>query len=225
VSSVVVDLLSLLHDAARGAFPPGDFSTTHFPSPSSPADAVLAFFGHHVIASDVSPEFVTQWTDRDPFALSDVRFLSALASELTTTPGILDAVFAAIGEGLAPGAVGLTETADRSHPRVLRALAYRDPSTIRVFRDDSGHGMLMIGSGLAGRIEAAYEVEPEGRRQGLGRKLIVAARQLGPANEPVFLQISPGNVWSMKTLKADPVWNPIGAEMLFLRESNSDQVS
>jgi GNAT superfamily N-acetyltransferase len=218
------ELLTLLHNAARGTFPPGDFTTTHLPSPASPTDAVLAFFGHHVIASDVPSAFVREWTDRDPFALSDVRFLAALANELNTTPGIYDAVYAALGEGATVADVGLRETNDRTHPRVVRALNYRDPSTLRVFVDASEQGLLLMGRGLAGRMEAAFEVDPPARGKGLGRLLIAAARQLGPLSEPVFLQVSPGTVWSMKAVASDPAWKPVGAEILYLRSNTSTRV-
>ncbi len=217
-------LLTILYNAANGTFPPGDFTTTHLPSPGSPADGVFAFFGHHVIASNVDESFVREWTDRDPFALSDVRFLAAFAEKLGTTPGIYDAVFAAEGEGRASADAGLIETHDHSHPRVVRAHSYRDPATIRVFVDPTGNGVLVMGRGLAGRMEAAYEVEPEARGRGIGRALIAGARLLAPLGEPVFLQISPGNVWSMKALGNDPAWKPVGAEILFLRTSVSPNV-
>jgi GNAT superfamily N-acetyltransferase len=217
-------LLELLHKAAHGQFPPGDFATTHLPSPRSPADAVLAFFGHHVLASDVSSHWVQTWTDRDPFALSDVRFLAALAERLRTTPGIYDAVFAAIGEGATPDDVGLVETDDRSHPRVLRALSYRDPATLRVFTDPSGASVLLIGRGLAGRLETAFEVDADARGRGLGRMLVGAARALAPADEPIFAQVSPGTVWSMRAMVSDTRWKPIGSEILFLRNSVVDRV-
>lgn len=217
-------LLTLLHDAANGRFPLGDFSTTHLPSPASPADAVLAFFGHHVIASDVEREFVTKWTDIDPFALSDVRFLSAFANRLDTSPGIYDAVFATLGEGGSPERYGLSETSIRTHPRVVRAHAYRDPATIRVFVDGSSMGTLVMGRGLAGRMEAAYEVDEAGRGKGLGRRLIAAARGLAPQDEPVFMQISPGNVWSMKALASAVGWTSVGSEVLFHRSSTGGTV-
>jgi GNAT superfamily N-acetyltransferase len=217
-------LLTLLHNAASGTFPPGDFKTTHLPSPESPADGVFAFFGHHVIASDVDESFVREWTDRDPFALSDVRFLAAFADKLETTPGIYDAVYAAHGEGKTATDAGLIETDDHSHPRVVRAHSYRDPATIRVFKDPTESGVLVMGRGLAGRMEAAYEVEPEARGKGIGRILIAGARLLAPQSEPVFLQISPGNVWSMKSLGNDTAWKPVGAEILFLRTSVSPNV-
>jgi GNAT superfamily N-acetyltransferase len=218
---MATDLLTMLHNAARGEFPPGDFATTHLSSPSSPADAVLAFFGHHVIASDVPRQFVGNWVDRDPFALSDVRFLAALAEELRTNPGIVDAVFAALGLGMSAAELGLEETNDRSHPRVQRAMSYRDPVTLRVFTNPSRSGVLVLGRGLAGRLEGSYEVDDAARGTGLGRTLLRAARQLAPLDEPTFLQISPGNVWSMRALAHDPAWKPIGSEVLFLRNSGT----
>jgi GNAT superfamily N-acetyltransferase len=216
-SSSTNALGDLLSNAARGVFPPGDFSTTHLPSPQSPTDAVLAFFGHHVIASDVDADWVRSWTDANPFALSDVRFLAAFADRLGVEPGIYDAVFAAFGIGLSVETVGLTETEDRAHPRVVRALSYRDPQSVRVYTDDQAQSVLVMGRGLAGRWEAAYEVNDDARGLGLGRKLIAAARQLAPVDEPVFLQISPGNVWSMKAMMADPGWQAVGSEILYLR--------
>jgi GNAT superfamily N-acetyltransferase len=214
----------MLYAAAKGDFPEGDFSTTHFGSPDSPADAVLAFFGHHVIASDVLPEFVKQWTDRDPFALSDVRFLAALAEQIGTTPGIYDAAFAGLGEGRSPGEAEVIEVDNSNHPRVVRAHMYRDPQTTRTFTDASHQSVLVMGRGLAGRLEAAYEVNESARGTGIGRRLIRAVRAIAPIHEPVFLQISPGNVWSMKALFADPHWRPVGSEILFLRSSVSSRI-
>lgn len=219
------ELFSILHRAACGEYPPGDFTTTHVPSPQSPADAVLAFFGHHLLASSVDGKFVRAWTDADPFALSDVRFLSALASKLSTTPGIYDAVFAARGIGATPKQFGLVELNDCDHPRAQRALAYRDPETLRVFADVTGAGVLVMGRGLAGRLEAAYEVAPEARGKGIGRELIRAARMIAPRGEPVFLQISPGNVWSMQALASDVTsWRCVGSEVLFLRHPKGKRV-
>lgn len=79
-----------------------------------------------------------------------------------------------------------------------------------------------MGRGLAGRMEAAYEVEASARGRGLGRALINAARLLAPLGEPVFVQVSPGNVWSMKALAGQPGWVPVGSEMLFHRAGSAD---
>ena len=73
---------------------------------------------------------------------------------------------------------------------------------------------MVLGQGLAGRWEMAYEVEPQHRGEGLGRRLAAAARLLVPAGEPVFAQVAPGNAASLRCcLAADFV--PIGSEVLF----------
>jgi hypothetical protein len=75
----------------------------------------------------------------------------------------------------------------------------------------------MVGRGLCGRREVGYEVEPDRRNDGLGRRLVAAARGLVPAGEPLFAQVAPGNAASMRsTLAAGFV--PIGAEVLFAPE-------
>ncbi len=52
----------------------------------------------------------------------------------------------------------------RDHPRVVRALRYRDD--VRVWRTPHGDGHLLVGRGLAGRWEMAFEVEPAARGPG-----------------------------------------------------------
>ncbi len=49
----------------------------------------------------------------------------------------------------------------------------------------------MVGRGLCGRWEVGYEVEPEHRNAGRGRRLVAAARRLVPAGEPLFAQVAP----------------------------------
>jgi RimJ/RimL family protein N-acetyltransferase len=72
----------------------------------------------------------------------------------------------------------------------------------------------MVGRGLCGRWEVGYEVAPEHRNEGLGRRLVAAGRGLVPAGEPLWGQVAPGNAASMRsTLAAGFV--PVGAEMLF----------
>ncbi|MFC7586374.1 GNAT family N-acetyltransferase [Nonomuraea antimicrobica] len=64
---------------------------------------------------------------------------------------------------------------------------------------------------MAGRWEAAVEVEPEHRGRGLGRLLAGAARHLVP--EPVWAQIAPGNAASVRAFLAAG-YVPVGAEVL-----------
>jgi GNAT superfamily N-acetyltransferase len=224
MSVPATQLLALLHQAAAGSPPPADFATTHLPSPSSPADAVLSFFGHHVIASDVDAQWLASWTDADPFAGSNIEFLAAFAAELGAQPGIFDAVFAATGEGRSVtdlDSIELVETPTRDHPRVVRALHYRESDTMRVFTTRSRDALVLLGRGLAGRLEMAYEVEPSARGMGLGSALVAAAQHLAPAGEPVFAQCSPGNVPSMRSFARNPNWQVIGSEVLFLRRNTT----
>jgi GNAT superfamily N-acetyltransferase len=62
--------------------------------------------------------------------------------------------------------------------------------------------MLLLGAGLAGRRELAFEVEPAWRNRGLGRRLAAAARHLTPPGEPLFAQVAPGNAASLRAVLA-----------------------
>ena len=73
----------------------------------------------------------------------------------------------------------------------------------------------MVGRGLAGRWEAAFEVDEAARGRGLGRALVAAALDVVPAGDPVFLQIAPGNVPSLRAALAAARFTPIGGELLF----------
>jgi L-amino acid N-acyltransferase YncA len=76
-------------------------------------------------------------------------------------------------------------------------------------------GVVVIGRGVAGRREAAIEVDPGGRGRGLGRKLATAARHLVPDGAPVWAQIAPGNAASVRTFLAAG-FAPVGGEALLL---------
>jgi hypothetical protein len=75
---------------------------------------------------------------------------------------------------------------------------------------------LIVGQGLAGRWEVSLEVDESHRGAGLGRSLATAARALVPQGEPLFAQVSPGNVSSLRAFLAAG-YRPIGAEVLFLQ--------
>ncbi len=85
-----------------------------------------------------------------------------------------------------PPPVELREIDDPDHPRGARALKFRDE--VRVWAADGG--VLILGRGVAGRWEAAIEVDEEVRHRGLGRALATAARHLTPG-EVVWSQQSP----------------------------------
>jgi RimJ/RimL family protein N-acetyltransferase len=74
----------------------------------------------------------------------------------------------------------------------------------------------VLGRGLAGRMEVAFEVDPDHRGRGLGRAIATAARHLAPRGEPMFAQVSPGNVASVRALLGAG-YVPVGAEVLYAR--------
>ena len=106
----------------------------------------------------------------------------------------------------------LTPEADTAHPRILRALSYRDD--VRAWRADCG--VVLLGRGVAGRWETAIEVDPAARSRGLGRKLAAAARHLVPDGGPLWAQVAPGNAASVRAFLAAG-FLPLGAEVLLTR--------
>jgi hypothetical protein len=206
-------LLRLLLEAAAGRFPPADLAVEVLPPPAGRSDAVVAFSGHSVIAAPVDHDEVRrQLPSDDPGAPMGVPFLAWLGDRIGSRPGSLDVVLVAPGAG-GPPRLEPRDDAD-AHDRVARALRYR--SGVSVHADRGRTGVVILGRGLAGRLEVSLEVDPERRGEGAGTGLASAARSLVPAGEPLFAQVAPGNVASLRAfLRAG--YRPIGAEVLFLR--------
>jgi GNAT superfamily N-acetyltransferase len=142
-------------------------------------------------------------------------FLAWLSDRLGTAPGVLDNVLVAPARPGRADDVALVPRDDLAgHPRVARATRYR--TDLHVFTDPSGAAVLLIGRGLAGRWEMAFEVEGDARGRGLGRALAAAAPTLIPEGEYVFAQASPGNAASVRAVLAAG-YRPIGSEVLFAR--------
>jgi GNAT superfamily N-acetyltransferase len=208
-------LLRLLQDAAAGSPPPADGVVEVWPAPAGAVDAVLAFTAHHVVAAAVDPDLVAaRLPDGDLSAPVSPGFLGWLGERLGSHPGSLDVVLAAGGLGGTPPLELRAGVDPERHPRVARALGYR--GDLRVWTDPDGAGVLVLGRGLAGRREVAFEVDPARRNRGLGRLLVAAARHLTPSGEPLFAQVSPGNAASLRAVAAAG-FRPIGAEVLFHR--------
>jgi len=207
-------LRDLLVTASAGRFPPADLAVEVMPPPPGVADAVVAFSGHNVIAAAIDPDEVrARLPDDDPGAPMGAEFLAWLGSQLGSTPGMVDVVLVATGDGRFGDRLHRRDDA-AAHARVQRALAYR--SEVAVYSDEADGGLVILGRGLAGRLEVSIEVDPARRGRGLGALLARAAVALAPPDEPLFAQVSPGNVASLRAFLAAG-YRPICSEVLFLR--------
>ena len=223
-------LAEILGRVERGERLPPDPWLSIVPAPSARAEAVVAFPGHIVVATDLPPAWVRdQLPDGDLSAPLNPPFLHACEQKLGRRVNCVDGLY------LAPRAAGppqlpVREVADLDHPRVRRARRYRPevrvwtatlgvdcgPRKLRSSRTPPDvAGLLVVGRGLAGRWEAAIEVDPAHRGRGLGRALARAARHLVPEDRPVWAQVSPGNATSVRTFLAAG-YRPVGAEALLV---------
>ena len=169
--------------------------------------AVIALTGHAFVSAPSS------WSDDALTALGvdgfggahDPRVLVALAGP-DGWIDVLDQIL--IAQPLDESAT-LVERHDLDdHPRVRRARELR--SQVKVFGD--ARSVLVLGRGIAGYLEAAFEVDPAPRGQGLGRELLLEARRL--SDEPVLVAVSPGNVASTRAALAAG-YVPVGAVQLY----------
>jgi GNAT superfamily N-acetyltransferase len=151
-----------------------------------------------------------QLPEGDWTAPHGARFLVALADRIGADIGALDVVLARVA-GPADDSLQLAEIEARDHPRVVRALRYRED--VRVWRTPHSDGHVLVGRGLAGRWEMAFEVEPAARGAGLGRRLATAAAGLVPAGELTWAQVSPGHPASLRAVLAAG-YRPVCAEVL-----------
>ncbi|CCK27323.1 hypothetical protein BN159_2944 [Streptomyces davaonensis JCM 4913] len=210
-------LRDILDAAAGGTFPPPDGRTTVVPQPSPRDAGVFAFTAHSVIATDEDPWGSPLWgrvydtlraLDCDALAATmNPRFLTALMERTGRGTDTIDVMTIAAPLVGRP-AVGLTEIDDPGHPRVVSSRRRRDD--VRVWAAEGG--VLVLGRGVAGRLEAAVEVAEDVRHRGLGRELAGAARQLSDG-EPVWAQISAGNARSLRAFQAAG-YRPVGSELL-----------
>ena len=209
-------LLEILKEAACGRPPVADGSITVLPTLPGGRHCVLGFTAHHVIAAAIDEDTVRQRLD--PTDLSQpmsAHFLMFLAGWVGANPGPIDILMTAPAPDVADDSLELWRRDDLDdHPRVRRAGRYRPELAVYADRQHGEpDGVLIIGRGVAGRMEMAYEVAPAARGHGLGRRLASAAPTLA-RDEPVFAQVSPGNVASVRACLAAG-YRPLASEVLF----------
>ncbi|KIF76812.1 GCN5 family acetyltransferase [Streptomyces sp. 150FB] len=181
----------ILAAAARGDFPPADGTVTVLPQPGVRDAGVLAFTAHTVVFTDEDPAWVRATlgavTSDVLAAPMNPAFLTALMARTGRRMNTIDLLTAAPALPGAPG-IALREIHDQDHPRVARAVKFRDD--VRVWAADGG--LVVLGRGVAGRWEAAIEVDE-------------AAQQ------------SPGNARGVRTFQAAG-YRPVGSEALLVAD-------
>jgi GNAT superfamily N-acetyltransferase len=209
-------LTAILDSAANGEFPPADGRITILNQPSDRDAGVIAFTAHSIVITDADPDWVrTRLPPGDLSAPLSPSFLHALAEHTGREAHQADMV--ACADALpGPPAIDLKADADPAHPRIARAVHYRDD--VRAWT--TGDGVVLLGRGVGGRWEVAVEVDPAARGLGAGRSLALAARHLVPAGAPLWAQIAPGNAASVRAFLAAG-FRPIGAEALLVRVRES----
>jgi GNAT superfamily N-acetyltransferase len=200
-------LAAVLAEVAAGRFPPADGGVTIVPAPSRRDAGVLGFSAHAVIFIDTDPAWVAgQLPEGDLAGPLSPAFLHALCQRTGRRAHTIDMLCVAAALP-GPPPVALAAEPGPAHPRLARALRYRDG--VRAWRADGG--IVTVGRGIAGRWEVSVEVDPGRRGAGLGRSLAAAARHLLPVGTPLWAQIAPANVASVRAFLAAG-FQPSGAE-------------
>ncbi|MBO0808900.1 MAG: GNAT family N-acetyltransferase, partial [Actinobacteria bacterium] len=168
---------------------------------------------HAVIFIDADPAWVAAQLPADDLSGPlTPAFLHALCQRTGRRAHSVDMLCVA-GPLPGPPGRGLVPEPGRGHPRISRALRYRDG--VRAWRADGG--VVLLGRGVAGRWEAAVEVDPGRRGDGIGRALATAARHLVPPGTPLWAQVAPANAASVRAFLAAG-FRPVGAEALLVRD-------
>lgn len=211
-----VALGELLTNVASGRFPPPDGGVTILPQPSERDCGVFGFTGHAVIFTDADPDWVIgQLPPGNLSAPLSPAFLHRLAVATNRQAGSIDLLSCARSlDG--PPPIELVPEPESTHARVLRAVSYRDE--VQAWRADGG--IVLLGRGVAGRLETAVEVDPRRRGEGLGRRLAIAARHLIPDGTVLWAQVAPANAASVRVFLAAG-FTPVGAEVLLAAQQEA----
>jgi GNAT superfamily N-acetyltransferase len=162
-----------------------------------------------VVASSATESWVRERLAGDLMGPLSPAFILELGHQLQRTDDGIDLLLAARG---LEGDCALSPVDRDSHPSVARAAAHR--SDLRTFEDVTGEAIVVIGRGLAMRLEVAVEVLPSARGRGIGQRAFFEARQVVPRSEFIFAQIAPANTASLRALLRAG-YTPVGSEVLF----------
>jgi GNAT superfamily N-acetyltransferase len=207
----MTSLGGILHDIARGDFPPNNMGMTQVPQPSVRDAAVVSTTGHVIVAADVDPRWLAEtYPHGQPGEAFNPPFLGALETATGRRVNNIDVMLIAAARPGPPG-LALAAVQDHTHSRVRRASRYR--ADVMVFTCEGG--VLAIGRGLAGRWEVGLEVDPAYRGKGLGRAMAEAATHLTPDGAPMWAQVAPGNAASLRAFLASG-YRPVGQEALLV---------
>jgi hypothetical protein len=69
---------------------------------------------------------------------------------------------------------------------------------VRTFEDEHGRAVVILGRGIAGRLEVAVEIEESLRGRWLARAALTGARRLVGPDAVLFAQTAPGNAASRR---------------------------
>ena len=202
---VVTSLGEVLSSVAAGHPPAADGGVTVVPAPDTRSVGVFAFTAHHVVSADVDRSWVEGLLPPgDLGAPMNPSFLTALCERTGRSVGNIDVVLVAHGTGTPTGT--LTPFTGE-HPRAL----VHQRTGVRKWTVE--HGFALLGRGVAGRYEVAVEVGAPGR--GIGRRLFAAVLGEVPPAVPVWAQVTPGNVASLRAVLAAG-YRPVGGEALLV---------
>jgi GNAT superfamily N-acetyltransferase len=197
--------------------PPPDGTVVVTPPPPGARATVVSTTAFAIVAAPLDEHLVRERLDPDdPAAPHSARFLAWIDRATGLEAGAIDAVLVArgTGEGPPPDLVDLVlDTAPAwARHRVDRAVHHR--TALRAWSDEAVDGVVLVGRGVCRRWEASFEVAPDARGRGLGRRLVQASLAMVPAEEPVWVQVSPSNVASLRTVLGAG-FRPVAAEVLF----------
>ena len=202
----------MLRDAALGRPPAPDLETELMPPTAGAVAAVVAFSGHVVIAADLDSDWVaTKCPPGDLMAPIRPEFITEVMKRCQCRSFSTTLTFALPAGADMAVDLPVVPAPDRVSERIKRS--HRVRTDVRVYEAMNGGALLVVGRGLAGRWEAGFEVDPPLRGQGIGRALAATARTLVPAGEPLFLQVNPGNIASLRAVLGAR-FRPVASEVL-----------